>query len=453
MFLMIILLPEDIGLIFNSETYLDEDDSGQLEIVNQVRNLTDLIGRVPSDMEGRILYAVKLDDVWFFLSEHPAATVPNAKAVNGALKARLAVRLGQDISRIRLAHFDDLPLGDVFAHLGKYSLPSVDRSPIETTDGEIEEMFGSRWLGHALSVPLVDGRWLNVFLSRQSEIDDTFEESVGAIVFILLLVVVSLLLMRRFRRPVKELTAAAEQIGRGGAVAPLTETGPESIRALIRTFNRMNKRLSRYLDDNRQMLAALGHDLRTPITAMRVRAELIDDRETRDKIILSLEDMQNMTESLLSFVQENAEQEGSRLVDLPTLVESICNDYSDQGRNVSFCGMVSLAMSCRPSSLKRAIDNLIGNAVSYADRVQVTLAVESDRAIIAIDDDGPGIPEDKLTTVFGPFKRLDEARSNRTGGLGLGLPIARTIIRRHGGELQLENRLGAGLRATVTLPL
>ncbi len=451
--LMIILLPDDIGLIFDPGNEVGEDDSGQLEIVNHVRNLTDLIGRVPAEMEGRILYAVNVNDTWFFLSSNPVATVPNAKAMNGALKARLAVGLSKDISQLHLAWFDALPLNDVFSHLGKYVLPSIDQSKIGAPDGEIEQIFGSSWLGHALSVPLPDGRWLNVFLNQQNQIDDTFEDAVGAVVFIVLLFLVVLAFLRRVRKPVRALTAASEQIGRGVMVAPLNETGPESIRSLIRTFNRMNLRLSRYLGDNRQMLAALGHDLRTPITAMRVRAEMIDDCETRDKIILSLEDMQNMTESLLSFVQENAEQEGSRLIDLPTLVESVCNDYSDQGRNVSFTGLDSLAMTCRAASLKRAIDNLIGNAAFYAEWVQVSLGVDGDRAVITIEDDGPGIPDDKISTVFGPFKRLDESRNNRTGGLGLGLPIARTIIRRHGGELVLDNRLGAGLRATITLPV
>ena len=200
------------------------------------------------------------------------------------------------------------------------------------------------------------------------------------------------------------------------------------------------------------MLAAISHDLRTPITTLRLRAEFIEDPETRDKILETLDEMQQMTEATLAFLREDAAREDSRQVDLAALIQSLCDDLADAGREVAFAGAGRTPLVCRPVALKRALANLIENAVAYGARARVALEEGAAELRIVIDDDGPGIPPDRMEAVFEPFVRLEESRSRETGGVGLGLAIARSIARGHGGDVTLENRPEGGLRAILRLP-
>jgi signal transduction histidine kinase len=232
----------------------------------------------------------------------------------------------------------------------------------------------------------------------------------------------------------------------------LATQGPVDIQKTIRAFNRMRTRLERFVQDRTHMLAAISHDLRTPITALRGRAELIDEAETRDKILATLDEMQRMTEATLAFVRAEATQEDTRLIDLAALVESLCDDLSDTGQNVTFSGPGKTPYRCRSVSLKRAFSNLIENAVTYGQQARVALTAERDALHITIDDDGPGIAAPDMERVFEPFVRLETSRSRDTGGVGLGMAIARSIVRWHGGDITLENRQEGGLRVLVRLP-
>jgi signal transduction histidine kinase len=236
-------------------------------------------------------------------------------------------------------------------------------------------------------------------------------------------------------------------------VPALAESGPLDIRQTTRAFNRMGGRLQRFVQDRTRMLAAISHDLRTPITTLRLRAEFVDDEETRAKILETLEEMQRMTEATLAFAREEANAEDTRTVDLAALVDSVCADLADLGQDVAFSGPERLPYACRPLSLKRALRNLIENAVAYGERARVALAAGDDGLRVMIDDDGPGIPEADFERVFQPFVRLEESRSLETGGIGLGMAIARSIVRAHGGEIELENRRGGGFRVTIRLPV
>jgi signal transduction histidine kinase len=249
------------------------------------------------------------------------------------------------------------------------------------------------------------------------------------------------------------LAAAAERLGRGESVPALSESGPLDIRQATRAFNRMGARLQRFVQDSTRMLAAISHDLRTPITTLRLRAEFVDDEETRTKILETLEEMQRMTEATLAFAREEAAAEDTRTVDFAALVDSVCADLADLGQDVAFSGPERLPYACRPLSLKRALRNLIENAVAYGRRARVGLAAGEDALRVVIEDDGPGIPEADFERVFQPFVRLEESRSPETGGIGLGMAIARSIVRGHSGEIELENRPEGGLRVTVRLPL
>ena len=248
------------------------------------------------------------------------------------------------------------------------------------------------------------------------------------------------LMVRRITRPMAELAAAAERLGRGETVPAIAEHGPLDIRQTMRAFNRMRGRLQRFVQDRTRMLAAISHDLRTPITTLRLRAEFVDDEETRAKILETLDEMQRMIEATLAFAREEAAAEDTRTVDLAALVESVAADLADLGQEVAFSGPERLPYACRPIGLKRAVRNLIENAVAYGERARVTLEPAAVAVRIVIEDDGPGIPEADFERVFAPFVRLEESRSRETGGIGLGMAIARSIVRGHGGDIELANR-------------
>jgi len=300
---------------------------------------------------------------------------------------------------------------------------------------------------------LPDGQWLNVATGFPAPRTGWAWPSVVSMTltaFAILLVVA--LTVRRITRPLKALSNASEKLGRGEDVAPLAETGPAELQRTTAAFNAMRERLTRFVRDRTVMLAAISHDLRTPLTSLRLHAELVEEGETRTKLLAILEEIQRMTEATLAFAREEAAREETRPVDLSALVDSLCDDLAELGMEVTFAEAGRAPLSCRPVSLKRALRNMIENAVAYGHRARVALEESAGEFAIVIDDDGPGIPEEDRERVFGPFVRLEESRSRETGGIGIGMAIARSIVRAHGGDITLENRAEGGLRATVRLP-
>ncbi len=310
-----------------------------------------------------------------------------------------------------------------------------------------------RLVGLTISVRLADGAWLNA----QSALPVSaplwaLPSLISTLIMAAALIVIVVLTVRRITRPMDNLAAAAGRLGRGESVADVPEEGPLDVRDAIRAFNAMNRRLDRYVRDRTAMLAAISHDLRTPITVLRLRAEFVEDPEARRKILETLDEMQQMAEATLAFAREEATREPTRAVDLAALVDSVCDDLAEMGQDVVFAEAERLPYACRPMALKRAVRNLVENAVAYGQRARVRLVTERNETCIVIDDDGPGIPAEATETVFQPFVRLEESRSPETGGIGLGMAIARSIVRGHGGDIDLENREGGGLRVTLHLP-
>jgi len=316
-----------------------------------------------------------------------------------------------------------------------------------------------RLVGLDISVLTREGVWLNVHTLVPPRPPGWALPSMHTIaVLAVVLVVIVIVMVQRITRPMRRLAKAADALGRGEDGDPLPEDGPQDVRQTTRAFNQMRGRLKRFLDDRTQMLAAISHDLRTPITSLRIRAELVEDEDLRQKMIDTLEEMQRMAEATLDFVREEADEEATRRIDLDALIASICDDFIDLGRDVSFSGpketdASSVTYACRPLALKRAIRNLVDNALFYAGQARVSLEAGVTEFVVVIEDDGPGIPEDQLEHVFEPFVRVEESRNPETGGIGLGLAIARSIIHGHGGEISLGNRPEGGLSVRVSLPL
>ncbi len=261
------------------------------------------------------------------------------------------------------------------------------------------------------------------------------------------------LAIRRMARPLRELATHAERLGTNLETPPMKEGGPSEVVAAAHAFNLMQSRLKRYLDDRTRMLAALSHDLRTMITRLKLRAEFIDDRDQQAKAIRDLDDMQTMLETSLTFARDEARSEALAATDIAALVRAALDDLNDQGHVTDYSGPEHLVHACRPVALRRALDNLLLNAVTYGGNAEVQLRKREGDIILEIADRGPGIPKSERDKVFDPFYRLESSRSRETGGTGLGLSVAQSIVRSHGGEITLDERTGGGLLARVTLPV
>lgn len=305
--------------------------------------------------------------------------------------------------------------------------------------------------GAGLIVPLGDGRALNVAYYKRLPSVWTTRLPFALALAAVLVALVGAVTVRRIVQPLGELAKAAETLGRGEAVVPLRESGPDDIRRTAEAFNRMQERLHRFVTDRTRMLGAIGHDLRTPLTTLRLRAELVEDAELQNRMLATIDEMQAMTEATLALVQQEATLEETRTIELSALVESVCDDLAEIGLSVRFIPSEHIKYRCRPDGLRRTIRNLVENAVRYGGHAEVSMHNDGAAIEIAVDDDGPGIPVEMTEAVFSPFFRLEGSRSRETGGVGLGLSISRTIARQHGGDIVLSPRT-PGLRAAIVLP-
>lgn len=252
--------------------------------------------------------------------------------------------------------------------------------------------------------------------------------------------------------PLADFAVAAERLGTDVNAPPLLEDGPIEVRKAAHAFNQMQTRIRSFVDDRLRMLAAIAHDLRSPITRVRLRIEQISmEPETQRKILADLDEMAEMVESSLAFARDEAANEPTQLVDLSALLSTVCDSAIDAGDDAEFQYDKRCVLSGRPLALKRLFANLVENAIRYGGSANVAIASDTLIVQVTIDDNGPGVPESEMENVFKPFYRIDRSRNKRTGGVGLGLATARSIARAHGGDIVLANRSGGGLRVTVRL--
>ena len=265
-------------------------------------------------------------------------------------------------------------------------------------------------------------------------------------------VALSLVAVRWTTRPLKTLASAAEELGRNINRAPLDESGPAEVQRAARAFNTMQAQLVAYVRERTQLLAAMSHDLKTPITRLRLRAEFIDDPTVRSKIEKDLAEMETLVSRTLDFMRGVANDEAVQAVDVNALLESIQADLQETGGRVDIEGRARAPYRGRPQALKRCIGNLVENAIKYGSAAHIFVEDGSELLQIRVVDEGPGIPAAALERVFEPFYRLDQSRSRDTGGTGLGLSIARSVAENHGGTLAVRNAPQGGLEAIVKLP-
>jgi len=302
-------------------------------------------------------------------------------------------------------------------------------------------------------VRLKDGT-LATFDSRlpQQAADWPYRLLLSLAVLLIAVVAVSLLAVRWATRPLAALADAADELGRDIDRPPMPEDGPREVVRAARAFNTMQTRLGRHVRERTAMLAAMSHDLKTPLTRLRLRAELLEDGQLKDKISRDLAEMEALVHASLSFMRGIDAAERTQPIDVTALLESVCADATEAGAKVTLDGSAKAPYAGRPQALKRCLGNLLDNALKYAGAAEISVEDDARQLRVRICDRGPGIPEGELERVFEPFYRVEASRNRDTGGTGLGLSIARDIAQLHGGTLALANRTGGGVEAVLTLP-
>lgn len=268
---------------------------------------------------------------------------------------------------------------------------------------------------------------------------------------ILAVVLIAWMAVRLAMKPLQVMANAAEKLGSNIHSPPLATDGPLEVRAAAQAFNAMQRRIINNIAERTRFLASVSHDLRSPITRMKLRTEMLDDEVNKEKFRKDLDEIDAMISATLNVVQDIDVQEHRQLIDLDSLLESLRSDQAEVGREVAVSGHAA-PLQGYPRSLRRCLQNVVENAVRYGERARMRLEDGDKRVTITVDDDGPGIPADMLERVLEPFYRLERSRNASTGGFGLGLSIAATVVQAHRGEIKLANRIGGGLRVAISIP-
>jgi signal transduction histidine kinase len=420
---------------------------GGFATAQRIANLTRLLQDTPREARQRLVTAISDQSFRVSLSTQPLALPP---ANDDDALAATAIR-------------DFL--------VGELSLGSA-RQPLVWTSSVAGPPFGPlhHMLGHGpmmtgfahfaafrdlqVSIPLPEGQWLAFATALPAggpAYSSQFLLAMG--VMALIIVVVSVWAVRRVTAPLASLATAAERLGHDVNALPLPETGTTETRQAARAFNDMQMRLRGLIENRTRLLAAVSHDLRTPLTLLRLRAETVKNVEERDKMLSTIAEMDSLIGTTLQFAREGSVSEHRQQTDLTALVQSVVDEMKDAGHPVRIEPATSIPYACQPAALKRAVRNLLENAVKYGKRGSVGIYAGPRAIAIDVDDDGPGIPETELKRVLEPFYRLEGSRNRETGGVGLGLAITQSIVQAHGGKLMLSNRSTGGLRASIVLPL
>ncbi|MCC8939236.1 ATP-binding protein [Bradyrhizobium ivorense] len=388
---------------------------------NQLAAATQLLGRAPPSERPRLAADITRAFPQLAISDLPDETVPMTDPDTQSLHALRRLGAGY---RVFLLPRD----AGVTPHEGE-----VRRVAIRLPDGD---MIAANLMPDLHLRPFWGGPWMMTVLF--------------AVICVTLL---SLWAAWALTAPLSSFVKAAETFSLNGAAAPLPERGPEEIRSLAKALNRMRERITALIDDRTKMLAAISHDLRTPITRMRLRAEFIEDETHRLRMLRDLDQMRSMLESVLSFLRNDRKLEDMTLVDIASTLHLVTDQFADMGHKVTYDGPQHAMATARPADLHRSITNLLENAVRFGGDVAVRLAITRDLLTIDIEDDGPGISDAHKASVLEPFVRGDQARNmDEAEGFGLGLSIANAIVLAHGGTLSLHDRKPHGLVVRIQLP-
>ena len=440
---------------------------GGYAATQRIANLTQLIDDAPPAWRSRIVQAASDPSLLVTLSpEPPAFAGASADADSETIRRYLADQLPAGLAdRLRVtvaaapAGFSGFPQHTTMrGTMMMGGAMSMGLNMTMTAPPWLQGAGGLRSLQAA--VRLSDGQWLGFAAALPNAAPPaSWPFAAATATMAVIVVLASAWAVGRVTAPLRVLAGAAERLGRDVNAPPVTEAGTREMRQAAQSFNQMQARIRRLLDNRTRMLAALSHDLRTPLTLLRLRTEALPEAEERERMLATIGELDDMIGASLTFARDQAVGEVGRRTDVSALLAAIVDDMADAGLPVTMAPAEPVVLECQPGALRRAVTNLIDNAVKYGGSARVAVQATASAVTIDIEDDGPGIPEADLQRVFEPFHRLEESRSRETGGTGLGLSIALSIVQAHGGDIVLTNRPPAstgagsgGLRARIALP-
>ena len=427
--------------------------AGGMRLAQQIADIVKLLDSLPAAERRRVVAVFNAPPLAISLDRpriEPATASAETDFPHSMFSAVLRYALGEE-AQVNVVRLEGAPAS---------FRPGPRAGPQEMP------MMQGRGLGHGMGpgfsaagtfftvqIALRDGSWVT-FDSQLSPQATGVPLRLALTLLVLLgtVIVLSLVAVRWVTGPLAALATAAEKLGEDINRQPLPETGPSEAQRAARAFNTMQQRLSRFIADRTRVLTAMSHDLKTPITRLRLRAEMLEDEALRAKFAKDLEEMEAMVAQTLDFMRDASTQEALQRVDVMALLESLQTDYQDSGSKIEIEGSIARPYTGRPLALRRCLTNLVDNAIRYGDRATIRVEDRAERLTIRVLDDGPGIADEELEQAFEPFFRGEASRSRETGGTGLGLGIARNIARAHGGDLLLRNRSEGGLEAILTLP-
>ncbi len=445
--LMAIFIAQIISfMIFNDERHISLRTESQRQLLSNIASITTILEKTPSNIHKNIINAASIDGLKLSINNKALLKGNKENFIEKGLKRRLLKKLPDIIKKV-----------NVKIHRGhddwknKKTWKRFHNNGDEFSNDEYHKIALSQEI--IISLHLDNGKWLNIN-SKITAMPQLWAmpSLMAMLVTAIAIIIIVIIMMRRVTKPMANLAIAAERLGRGDGGTKIKATGPKDIKKTIDAFNLMQTRLDKFIKDRTEMLAAISHDLRTPITSLRIRTEFIDDKILQEKMIATLNDMQKMVEATLSFAKNDAINENSIKTDIYAILESIIDDKFDMGCDAKISGDKDIIITCRPSSLKRAFNNLIDNAINYGGNTRVSVKKSQNNITILIEDDGAGVDDDKLSQIFEPFYRIDQARNTEYGNVGLGLAIARSIINSHGGDIIAKNIKPHGLLIKINLP-
>jgi signal transduction histidine kinase len=423
-----------VAFYFYKQNEAQARDFDYKRMVDRTASVADSLSQIPAELRPLVMRTQgRLD--WRFREAKPGYDTRPMTAEETALAKRLADALPDHYPRKKavIVHLHE-PVANIPEELRPVRAQNTD------ADTDVIQTI----------VPIDAHSMMSSVLVRPTP-DWPFEMMIAAAVAVVLASVGAAFVARRVVRPLSELATAAANVALGSGTPHVAEQGPDDVRSAAIAFNAMATKVTRTLESQRHLLSAVGHDLRTPLTAMRINLEFVDDDDLREGLMRNLEELQVLTEQVLA-AAKGAGGEQRRQVDLSALVESLCTDLDELGEPVSWSGHAPAPISCRPNEIKRAVRNLVENAVAYGHKADVRISDTGDGYEVLVEDEGPGIPEGERQRVFEPFVRLESSRNEATGGTGLGLTLVKAIVEGHGGAVRLENRPGGGLCARMRLP-
>lgn len=425
---------------------------GGLTTAQRIANMSRLVEEAPADWRPRIIASLSDASLQVSLAAQPPQFGGDADEtpVETAIRSYLIGRLALPADRRPLVAVD-LPSRSAFA-FGPAPPPRGAMMMMHRAMMDGGYGMGPGLLGLAVAIPLSDGNWLS-FSAAIPNLTSTvsYQLVLSMALMAAVIVAASVWATRQVTAPLTALAGAAQRLGQNVDSPPLPETGTLETRQASRAFNDMQTHLRELIENRTRLLAGISHDLRTPLTLLRLRAETVPDSDDREKMLATIAEMDAMIGATLRFARDDMRSEPLRRADIAAMLQSIADDMTDAGHTVTLAPISEVLGECRPAALKRALTNLIENAVKYGKQADVAVAQTGAGVEITIDDQGPGIPEAELGRVVQPFYRLETSRNRDTGGVGLGLAIAKSLLERQGAKLILRNREPGGLQARVEL--